>query len=83
MTMTVGELMARLEDFNEEAEVRMMCQPGWPFEYSIRGICRSSDLEGSEEDRHPSTGINPKPEVVFLVEGEQLSYGCKDAWQAT
>jgi hypothetical protein len=33
--MTVGELLELLEDFPEDAEVRLAHQPSWPFEYSI------------------------------------------------
>jgi hypothetical protein len=87
-TMTVGQLRELLEDYPDEAEVRMACQPSWPFEYSIAGVVALSEMkergdeDGSDfDDRHPSTGINPKPdEVVFIVEGRQLSYGTKLLW---
>lgn len=36
--MTVGELIEMLQDFDEEAEVRLAEQPSWPFEYSIGGV---------------------------------------------
>ncbi len=95
--MNVRDLIERLEDEDPNAEVRMMCQQQWPFEYSIYGICSSSQLveedESEEEDeeelphdhmlvdRHPGTGITEKPKCVFLVEGSQLSYGNKNAWE--
>ncbi len=108
--MNVRELMERLEEENPNAEVRLMMQQQWPFEYSVYGICSSSQLVDEDEeeemdedqleeedtgrgledddhperrlqDRHPSTGITDKPDVVFLVEGTQLSYGNKNAWE--
>lgn len=83
--MKVGTLIEILSGYPEEAEVRLMEQLSWPFEYSVRGVCCSDDLdpcdgEGGQKDRHPSTGITPKPACVYLVEGRQLSYGNKDAW---
>jgi hypothetical protein len=30
--MTVGELIEYLEDFDQEAEVKIAYQPGWPLE---------------------------------------------------
>ena len=88
--MLVIELLERLQDEDPEAEVRLMNQPSWTFEYSIRGICNSDDTKDYDDetgeavstDRHPSTGITDKPPVVFIVEGSQLSYGSKQAWDA-
>jgi len=109
--MNVRDLIERLEDEDPNAEVRMMCQQQWPFEYSIYGICSSSQLVEEDEemtedeleeedtgrglgeddplikrglqDRHPGTGITEKPECVFLVEGSQLSYGNRAAWEVS
>ena len=58
--MTIGELIAELEDLDEDMEVRFASQPAWPFEYSISGVAWTPD---GESDR-----------VVYLVEGDQLGY---------
>jgi hypothetical protein len=34
-TVTVGDLIARLRDYDENAEVRFASQPDWPMEYTI------------------------------------------------
>lgn len=36
--MTVGELIERLESFEDDLEVSLAMQPSWPFEYSIGDI---------------------------------------------
>jgi hypothetical protein len=43
-TMTVAELIDRLERCDPEATVRIMMQESWPFENSILGIAVRSDF---------------------------------------
>lgn len=75
--MTVADLIEALEGMDPEAEVHLMTQPEWPFEYSVLGVCRREDfeeegfVEGEKEGRD-----------VFLVEDVQLRYGNKGAWEA-
>jgi hypothetical protein len=79
--MTINELIEMLKDVRDESleggetEVRIMSQPSWPFEYSIRGIALKSEC-------HEEQGDVPyeDEEVVYLVEGTQLGYGTKAAW---
>ena len=56
--MTVGELIAELEQYDEDATVRFAEQPSWPFKYSIRH----------------ETAVSEDGSTVYLVEGEQLEY---------
>ena len=44
--MTVGELMNLLSECDEDAEVRIMSQEGWPFENAIRGIALRHEMTG-------------------------------------
>jgi hypothetical protein len=85
--MTVGDLIELLSEYDPDLEVRLIEQPSWPFEYSIAGVVSSDEIaehdKEPQEDRHPSTGITPKPTTVFIVEGRQLSYGSKTAWDLT
>jgi len=67
--MTVGELIELLADMDDEAEVRLMTQENWPFQCDLRGVCLGDDLEAGEAG------------VVYVVEGEQLGYGDKNAWK--
>ena len=78
MSMTVGELKEMLEGLDDEAEVRIMSQENWPFEYSIRSLKVREDFEQPDEDEVPNDEKNPND--VFLVEGSQLCYGNKDAF---
>lgn len=76
MTMTVRELREELERFDPDAEVRLMEQPSWPFEYSVAGVWSPDDSE--DPDRFEPDG---RPvEVVYLTEGSQLAYGTREAW---
>jgi heme oxygenase len=57
--MTLGELIARLEDLaaeiGDDIEIRMAQQPNWPLEYSIGEVAEASG-------------------VVYIGEGSQIGY---------
>jgi len=82
--MTIEELIERLEEARDElggdCEVRLMTQQNWPFENSIEGICSSNDIELEEDDEDDDDAESEK--VLFIVEGSQLGYGSKKAWDA-
>ncbi|MBX3045149.1 MAG: hypothetical protein KIT33_15370 [Candidatus Kapabacteria bacterium] len=65
--MTVAELIETLQDFDLDMEVRIAHQPNWPFEYSIESIWQDEEGEYSE--------------AIYLVEGSQLGYFTKRAWE--
>jgi hypothetical protein len=47
----------------------------WPFEYTLHGLTTAEALAFQ-----PAEGDSGAPaDVVYLVEGEQLGYGTKDA----
>jgi len=71
--MNVAELKEMLEYMDDDAEVLFMSQPSWPFEYSIAGVVTRDQFESDSE--HPGND-------VFLIEGTQLRYGSKDAFDA-
>jgi len=73
--MTVAELKDLLDQYDDETEVRFISQPSWPFEYSIKGVVQRADFEvvKNEDD-------SAKENCIFLVEGSQLCYGNKRAW---
>ena len=83
--MTIDELIARLEDCRDElggdAEVRLMTQSNWPFENDIVGITTSREIRDAEheDDFDPQGDVD---EAVYIVEGQQLGYGTKAAWDA-
>ncbi len=68
--MTVNELMTRLEEMPENAEVRLAHQPSWPFEYSIDSFNPVVETETNGET------------VVYIVEGSQLDYLGQEASEA-
>ena len=76
--MTVQELIAELERWDGEAEVRFLAQPSWPFEYTIAGVVAATDqppdLTGYRE--------TPAPRVL-LVEGRQACYGDQRLFEST
>ena len=74
--MTVGRLIALLENFDRESELLLMSQPNWPFEYSVSGVCERQDFAELEEFADSPR----KPNDVFLLEGSQLRYGNTNAW---
>lgn len=86
--MTVSELMNLLEDCDPDAEVLIMNQPSYPFENSIMGVTVRSEISGEDSDDQeddddqaaPSRDDGTRPNDVFILEGQQLRYGSRDAW---
>lgn len=90
--MTVADLREILDGLDDGTEVRLMSQPSWPFEYSIAGTwtaepqptCQGFGPVRDTNDEPPADGFTPagSPEagVLYLVEGQQLAYGSKRAW---
>jgi len=79
--MTVGELIELLQDYDPEAQVLLMAQQSYPFENDLAGVCARADLEAVRDDREDEAGVRRHTDV-FLVEGSQLRYGSKRAWEA-
>ena len=82
--MTIDELICKLREYRDDlggdTEIRLMSQPNWPFEYSFAGLVSSSELRELDEEDFDSQGDNEQ--VLYLVEGTQLGYGSKLAWEA-
>ena len=84
--MKVGELINYLEDYDEDAEVFIMSQQSWPFENTVSGVVAREEIvheceneeEGDEPKRDEAGEL--KPTDVFVLEGRQLRYGTKNAW---
>ena len=87
--MTINELISMLEDYRDEiggdAEVRLMTQQNWPFENSIQGLISGNQInEATNEDEGDDDEYEGDVEddgVLYIVEGRQLGYGTKLAWE--
>ena len=81
--MTLNELIERLEEYRDElggdCEVRLMTQQNWPFENAITGLVSGTEINESDEDDDDCVEGDA---VVYIVEGTQLKYGSKRAWDA-
>lgn len=71
--MTVAELIETLSGFNPDSEVRLACQPNWPFEYSISEVIAAVS-EDADSDSDTSD-----LEIVYIAEGRQIDYLNADA----
>jgi hypothetical protein len=84
--MTIDELIQRLEDYRDQiggdANVRLMTQQNWPFENSICGLASGAEINDYDEDDEDGSDDEDAAEVavLFIVEGSQLGYGTKRAW---
>ncbi len=80
--MTLNELIERLEEYRdlhgEDCEVRLMTQQNWPFENAITGLVSGAEINDTEDDEEGGDD----DAVVYIVEGTQLKYGSKRAWEA-
>ena len=95
--MKVGDLIELLEGMDPDADVYIMAQPSWPFEHGLSGVCQRSDFTEADEcdeedemeeaprgrDRWSTSESQLPGNDVFLIEGSQLRYGNKNAWDAT
>lgn len=85
--MKVKQLFEILGGLDPDAEVLIMSQQSWPFENAIKGVVVRQDVEDNEdvdaEDRAWLRRENGSAaNDVFIVEGAQLRYGNKAAWDA-
>lgn len=81
----IEKLQEHIDAYGPETEVRLACQPNWPFEYSIQGCVDSLQLGPNEEGKEPETdsyGYPVEPPILYIVEGRQLGYFTKNAWDA-
>lgn len=86
--MTIDALIELLSEYREQhgpdAEVRLMTQENWPFENRIAGVTSGSEMnEASEEDASEYFDDQDVAEdaTVYIVEGGQICYGSKRAWE--
>ncbi len=80
--MTIDELIERLEEYRDklggQCEVRLMTQQNWPFENRIAGLASGEEINERDEDEDDEDVDTDQ--VVYIVEGGQLGYGSKRAW---
>ena len=80
--MTLNDLIERLEEYRdqlgEDAEVRLMTQQNWPFENTITGLASGAEINETDDDDDDDVETDA---VVYIVEGTQLGYGSKRAWE--
>lgn len=72
--MIVSELIQILQELDPNARVLLMSQESWPFENDISNVT-TREIMGEEEHTHDTAASD-----VFIVEGQQLRYGSKAAW---
>ena len=58
-----------------------MTQQNWPFENSITGLCSGQEINDACDDEEDDEDVEAE-KVVYVVEGQQLCYGSKRAWEA-
>ncbi|MDZ4847912.1 MAG: hypothetical protein SGI77_01335 [Pirellulaceae bacterium] len=92
--MTIDELIEHLEEYRDliggDAEVRLMTQQSWPFEYDLHGVCSGEEInemtdEDAAKDKDDTDDEDDVTDdkIFYLVEGTQLGYGSKRAWSIT
>ena len=84
--MNLDTLIEILSDYREEfggdAEVRLMTQESWPFENRIAGVTSGHEINETSDDVEASDDHDVADEtIVYIVEGGQICYGSKRAWE--
>lgn len=86
--MTLDTLIEILTDYRDElggdAEVRLMTQQQWPFENRICGLISGQEMNDADDDDDAGSDDSDVAEdaVVYIVEGSQMGYGSKRAWES-
>ena len=75
--MKVRQLIDRLSEYSPEAEVRLQHQPRYPLQSTLGGVVGESEIR-----EHEGGDLGDDAEVVYLLEGSQIGYGRKVAWEA-
>ena len=82
--MTLDTLIELLNEYRDElggdAEVRMMTQQNWPFENHICGLTSGQEMNDTTDDVVDDDQDDSDDAVVYIVEGGQIGYGSKRAW---
>lgn len=78
--MKVRDLIEELEVMDQDAEVLIMIQENWPFECDLHGVVKREDFNDEDDEDGGDYGDGLDPSDVFLVQGSQLRYGSKRAW---
>ena len=68
------------EEFGGDAEVRLMTQQSWPFENAICGLTSGREMNDVEDEDADDDQDVADEQIVYIVEGGQLCYGSKRAW---
>jgi hypothetical protein len=80
--MRVGELIERLQQFDEDAEVRLAFQPSWPLQFEIKGVAslREAERQEPEEDQTEER----EDDIIYIVEGshphKDSPYANRNLW---
>ena len=81
--MNLDTLIEILNDYREEhggdVEVRLMTQQNWPFENSICGVTTGQEMNDAGEDDDDQDVADEN--IVYIVDGCQICYGSKRAWE--
>ncbi len=84
--MTVGDLLEELAGYDEDDEVQLLTGStdtpnGWrPYRSAIRRLITSDEIAMAESEEQKTTWAKARGTVVYIVEGTQLGYGSKAAW---
>ena len=60
--MTVNELICLLNECDPDAEVRIMCQEGYPFENGVKGVAIREEFAGEECECFDRRIVDPHEE---------------------
>ena len=78
--MTVGQLKEILEDLPEDANVLIVDQESWPWEYTVNNVTQRSEL-GDDGDGFDHETPAMQPTDVLITTGKQIRMGSRDAWR--
>lgn len=74
--MTLNEFRELTKDMDGDVELRLMTQPNYPLESEVNGLTLRSRFDSDAIEQG-------KEEKLYLLEGGQIGYGRRAAWNST
>lgn len=89
--MTIDELIEKLQELkfelNGDTEILLMTQERRPLTHDIHGIVSGEEInkyweeEEGNKEKEEEESINNN--TLYIIQGDDVGYGSKDAWDAT
>jgi hypothetical protein len=85
--MTVAELIQLLEQYDEDAEIRVAFQPSWPLRARVQNVIASDEVVDEDDEDEDPAAADQRGENIVWIAVDQVSqydenpYAPKTVWR--